>query len=614
MSAAQLVLAVPSRPALVAPQRALLTDPEDLSQAAKRLDTIQMVLSYRQDPRRYGLLRLQNRKPVSSFSRMVAYTSEVSGVCESTLYRWLREFQSGGLPSLADKVRKDKNTSRFFGAYPKAAWLAAYLYLECKQSCRVAYEAIVRDPAQVEVPPEDLPSYETVRSYLKSMPASLVVYARLGKKAYRERMSPFLSRGFTDVYANQVWIGDTMISDEEGWNDTFDNVEWGEPLRVRLDAMLDYRSRMFVGASWCWEGSSRSLAATMLRGITRFGPPDHLYLDNGKPYLKAAKGARPSYMMPSPLAPKDWRIAEIESIESTGFLARLGIAVTHCIPYSPQSKAIERAFRTLHERFDKVWPTYTSGSPFTRPESTEVAMMKHRRLLRAGRLGETKHPPISRIIALLLGWFEEYADTPHGGEGMEGCTPRQVYEANLNPDQKPIPEYSALALLMAEHETRLVHECEITLKKSAYVPVDQSGWASMHEYNEREVVVAYDPVDLDHVAVLDRDGMLLAWLEQKKLTRFAPWDPATQAQIADSMAIRRRLEKGTRQALSIVTAAAKANGAQSPLEAMVSRLQLSAGETGADIITQKPRLRPDKKAHAPASAADLAAHFLEGIK
>jgi len=41
------------------------------------------------------------------------------------------------------------------------------------------------------------------------MPPSLVVYAREGRKAYQERMSPYLTRGFTDVYANAVWLGIT---------------------------------------------------------------------------------------------------------------------------------------------------------------------------------------------------------------------------------------------------------------------------------------------------------------------------------------------------------------------------------------------------------------------
>ena len=69
--------------------------------------------------------------------------------------------------------------------------------------------------------------------------------------------------------------------------------------------------------------------------------------------------------------------------------------------------------------------------------------------------------------------------------------------------------------------------------------------------------------------------------------RFAPGDPHTQAQIADSFRTRRGLEKATRETLTTISRVARSNGAISPLEAMASRLQLAAGETGVDIITQR---------------------------
>lgn len=509
-----------------------------------------------------------------------------------TVQRLRADVTKKGYGALLRDERKDKGKSRFFSAYPKAAWLVGYLFLDCRQSCRVAHEAIVRDAALIEVPSEELPSYETVRAWLKSMPPSLVAYAREGRKAYRERMAPYLKRGFTDVYANAVWVGDCMIHDVECSNDCFEDAEWGAPIRLRLDAMLDYRSRMFVGQSWCWEGSSRSIAATMRRAVATYGPCECWYVDNGKPYQKVAKGARPGYLMGSPLAPKDWRKEELDSIESTGFLARLGIAATHCQPFHPQAKCIERAFRTLHERFDRVWPTYTSGDPFTRHGSTEKLMMQHRRLFRAGRVSESKHPLASHFILACLAWMEEYADTPHAGEGMDGCTPRQVFEANRNPDQKSAPDYATLSLLMAERETRRVRECAVTVQKHRYQPIDQAGWATLHQMNECEVIVAYDPADLYNVAAYDSGGNFLAWLEIEQLARFAPGDPATQAQIAESMTIRHRLEKGTREAIALVSRAARANGAQSPLEAMDTRLQLPADTAG--IVTQRrPRLGPE---------------------
>jgi hypothetical protein len=594
----------------------LLPDPSDQAQAEQRLAAIQMLFDYRTDPQRFGSLRLQDGTPVTSSSRMTAYVAELTGVSERTIWLWLKRFQNGGLADLADHTRKDKNQSRFFSAYPKAAWLAAYLYLECKQSATFAYEAIVRDAAMIDVPEGDLPSYKTVRSWLRSMPPSLTTYARQGRKIYQERMSPYLTRGFTDTCANAVWVGDHMIHDVEVANDCFDNVEWGAPVRIRLTAWLDYRSRMVMGASWCWEGSSRSIAAAMRRGIAKYGPPECVYVDNGKDYRKVGKGALPGYMMESPLAPQGWWKAEFDSVESSGFLARVGTALTHCAPYHGQAKHIERFWGSVHEHFDKCWPTYTTGSPFTRPDATSLAMMQHRKLARHGRVAESKHPKASVFIAACLAWMEEYADTPHTGEGMDGGTPRQVFEANLNPRQKPAPDPATLALLMSEHERRQVRECAVTLNKHRYVPADQAGYAAIHNLNQCEILIAYEPGAPEDAAALDLDGNFICSLQTEELVRFAPWDSHTKELISESMAQRRHLEKQTREALSTITLIARQNGAQSPLEAMASRLRLPANADLSDVVTQRnpnlTKLSPDNDTFTrPKTPAEAARIFME---
>jgi hypothetical protein len=580
------------------PERVALPDTEARAQAEGRHAIIKPILSYDGDPARYVSLRLKDGTPVTSMSRLVEHTAEANGTTSTTIYRWLRAFKDGGLPALADKQRSDKGASRFFQTYPRAAWLAAYLYLDQRQSCRVAHEAIVREREALQIPAGDLPHYDTVRAWLKSMPPSLTVYARNGRKAYRDRMAPYLRRGYTE-FANQIWVGDHMIHDVECANDCFDDAEWGAPIRIRLSAMLDYRSRYLTGANWAWEGSSRAIAATMRRAVLRCGPPEHLYVDNGKDYRKVARGAQPGYLAESPLAPQGWWRAELDKVAATGFLARMGVAVTHCIPHHPQSKHVERFFRTLHERFDKVWPTYTSGNPFTRPDATTASMMEHRKLLKSGRAALSKHPLASHFVAACLAWIEEYNVTPHGGEGMEGCSPAQVFEAHLNPAQKPAPEPAALALLMAEREKRTVRECAVALNKRRFVPVDEAGYTTLHCQNEREILVAYDPGDRDAAAALDLDGCFLAWLRPEDLARFAPGDPKVQKQIGDSMAMRRRLEKGTRETIEAISRAARSNGAQTPLAAMAARLAPPSGNV-TDILTQrKPRLAPSENSPQP---------------
>jgi hypothetical protein len=105
-------------------------------------------------------------------------------------------------------------------------------------------------------------------------------------------------------------------------------------------------------------------------------------------------------------------------------------------------------------------------------------------------------------------------------------------------------------------------------------------------------VVAYDPNDWECAAALDVDGCFLAWLRVEDLVRFAPGNERTQQQIADSFKTRRGLEKATRETLSTIGRVARSNGAQSPLEAMASRLSLPGDVTG--IVTQrKHRFAPE---------------------
>jgi hypothetical protein len=242
-------------------------------------------------------------------------------------------------------------------------------------------------------------------------------------------------------------------------------------------------------------------------------------------------------------------------------------------------------------------------------------MMEHRKLARHGHVADSNHPKASLFIAACLAWMEEYADTPHTGEGMDGGTPRQVFEANLNPRQKPTPDAATLALLMAEHEKRLVQECAIHLNKRRYTPIDQPGWIALHNLNSCEVLIAYEPGAPEDAAALDLDGNFICALRTEELVRFAPGDPHTKSLVQESMRQRRHLEKQTREALQTISLVARQNGAQSPLEAMASRLQLPADTNISDLVTQrKPRFGPDKQAVAPKSASEIASSFLEELK
>jgi hypothetical protein len=561
----------------------------------------------------------QHGRVVANSNDLALLIANENGCSRATIWRWLAAYERGGANELFDLPRKDKGQSRWFASHPQVRVFAAYLYLNERQSISFVRDQIEQEVEMLGLTSGDLPGWETVRAFLsQDISPAMKVYAREGRREYRERMAPYLKRGYTDVWANQIWVGDHAIHDVEVSNDLFEDVPFGTPGRLRISAFVDYRSRKAWG-TWAWEGSSRSIGATLLRAISEAGPPEGIYVDNGKDYKKVAKGAARACELPEfddddSKAPKGWYQEEYTQIERTGLLRQLGISVTHCIPRHPQSKHVERFFRTMHMHFDAVHGTYTSGSPFTRPEATEVAMARHRRLLKAGRVEESDHPLASRFILGCLSWIGEYNDTPQSGEGMDGRAPNQVFESERNPKQKPAPDPAALASLFCERAARTVHECAVRLKNYRYLPrpEDRPAWAAMHEANETEILVDYNPEEPEFALALTMDGRILAWLEAEPLLRFAPNDPKTQAQIAESMQNRRGLEKATKETLRTIEAAARSLGALSAEEMLYKRLKLPA-ITGAVITQRKPRFRPERNATAPLTAAEIAADFLEKV-
>ena len=70
-------------------------------------------------------LRLPDGSPVKTRTHMVLYLAHKHQLTHRTIWRWVDLFTKGGLIGLADSTRKDKDKSRFFERYPKAATLVA---------------------------------------------------------------------------------------------------------------------------------------------------------------------------------------------------------------------------------------------------------------------------------------------------------------------------------------------------------------------------------------------------------------------------------------------------------------------------------------------------------
>jgi transposase InsO family protein len=595
-------------PAAVQAQRIALS-PESERQAEERLQTIQPLLDYIANPAsrsRFAQLRLTDGTPVTNSDRLATYLAEMhsqSGkkISRATIWNWKKAYATGGFNALARGIRSDKGQSKFFSRYPEAAQLVTSVYLKPYQTFALAHETLLRDHQLLGIPPCDLPSYETVRSFLDALPKPITVLARKGERAYTERMTPYLQRGYEDVAANGIWVADHMIHDVEVRNDCFDGVPENAPMRLRFSAFIDMRTRKFVGYCWAPEGNSRVITTAIRRGIERYGPPELVYCDNGKDYKKVAKGARP--------VSREWVEEEYTSLERTGVLQRLDVAVQFCMPYHPQSKLIERAFRTVHQKFDALFPHYTTGNAYLRPDQTTVAMAQHRKLLKMDRGNESPLVTASHFIRMATVWIEQdyNAAHSHSGRGMDGRTPDQVFDALYPSAQRRSADPAVLGQLLWETKKCLVTNTGITLNKRRYVPANPESSGVLHLANRTDVLVCYDPHDPENAIVADLDGRPIAQVQADILL---PHSAEAGPAIAASMQQRRRLRNATVSTVRQIHQAVAMMGHKSDLQHLHERALLPAA-VGDSIVHRMTDPRPAITPNAsPRYSHDIAAEFL----
>jgi transposase-like protein len=523
------------------PRRILPADPAAHAQAEKRLAIISPLLDFRNDRARFS---------VRSFSRLVAQISSESGVSRATLYNWLRRFQSDDLAGLADSGRSDKGVSRWAtqsAANAELADLAAYAYLQEKLSKKMAYEIVVCRARQLEVEP---PSYETIRVYLRRIPAAVKTLAIMGRRKYDEIFAPYIRRGHTDFEAGEILVSDHAIADVLVQNDLFDAKD-RQHMRLRFTGLEDMRSRKFLAYAWSQEGSSRSINTCLRHAILRNGLFRCLYVDNGLDFQKVGKGARTSA----------WDVQDLPP-EVLGLIARLGATIKYCQPFHPQAKLIESANRTYHQRLDRRFLTYTGPTPEQRPDRCIAALERHKKLLTQGRADESDLPLASEYIRAAILWIEEeYNNTPKNVPGMEGLTPNQAFEQFRWANRPPAPAPHILAGLLAERATRVIHECSIEMANRRYVGVDEWSQRGLHDREApgKRVTVAFDPLDLDYLAAIDEDGKIFAYLHPEHFVRQAD-DEETRAAIGASMQERSHRYRETRGQLDALSRRVRSTG------------------------------------------------------
>ena len=327
-------------------------------------------------------------------------------------------------------------------------------YLGERLSIRLVYQALLRDLRSLEPECTRPPSYSAVRSYLRQLPKPLLILSREGKRQFQERCEPYLLTDFDSLVPNQIWVSDHGQHDVWVRNDLFSGVSANAAVRPWLTAVIDMRSRKIVGTAWSANPSSHTISSALRVAIENFGIPQTLVIDNGKDYEK---------------------IGRIDfSPECSGVLVRLGIQPHYCLPRHPQSKLIESWFGTVRKRFDCLWPSWCGSGPKDRPEPCTDALKEHQAFLK-GKRKSSPLPLASEFIATARQWIEEYnSQHAHGGRGMSGRTPDEVFDELLPPGQRRLIESpEVLYALFWDRQRRKVSEggC-VQLYGERYEPAD----------------------------------------------------------------------------------------------------------------------------------------------
>ncbi len=309
----------------------------------------------------------------------------------------------------------------------------------------------------------------------------LYVMSREGKKAYNDKVLPYIQRDY-----NRIEVGDVIIADGHTFNFMAINPLTGKPKRMTLILFYDMKSSIPLGFEIMPTENTMAIASALRRAIITLGfVPRIAYLDNGRAFRgKYFTGTK-----------------NFETSGLSGLFARLGIETVFAWAYHGQSKTIERFFGVMSE-FERRMPGYVGNSIENKPAMLMRNEKMHRRFF-----GEV-YATVPEVAANLIEFFKEYANRKHTGGWFKGRTPAEVFNESLE-RVKSLPDYesrliepAALNYLMMSEEVRKVGRNGVRLFgkyffNEALLPL------------RSEVTVRYDITDLSRVLVFDKSGKFI---------------------------------------------------------------------------------------------------------
>jgi len=434
---------------------------------------------------------------------------------------WAPAVRDGGddaliLRKLADGyvrgVQSARGDARFWEYFH-----AFYLNLN-KLPVPVAYRRAADKMRQVD-PTVAVPSLAQVRYRVSQLDPAVVILAREGEEACKNRCIDYIKRDWTTIPAGEVVIGDSRTFDTRVrvWDEAAQKYRAARPT---IAALIDGRS-WYVAAYWITTEPVN--AETLIRTVALYclntggQPPAVAYFDNGKDYC--AQG------FSTPLV--------VDGAEHSIF-KELGVSLINSIAYNARAKTIERMFRDMMQQFDKMFPDYLGSRPGDRTLAADYFDAHPEEL-----------PELDQFTSIFADWLNEYHHTPKGGDIHKGKTPAELWKA-----RQPRPAMSADRLRLAVCKPEGVR----TVGRGPAVSLDKTLFYCDRLKVGTKALVKSDPFDPTRVICCTPDGALIGEARTRDAIRALALDDAdARAAISELIARQRRQLRDARTTLDKLT-------------------------------------------------------------
>jgi hypothetical protein len=255
------------------------------------------------------------------------------------------------------------------------------------------------------------------RTALAKIPKPELILARQGEKAYNDKIAPYLSRDYSTLHSNALWVTDQRLV----------NVRLraaGERLgRIWLVNFLDVASFKWLGFWFSPILSSEVVMMAAAMALERWGVPGAIHMDLGKEFVAQAFNGSVRRFSGEKLY-KD----------ATGLWNRLSVRIVKAIGRNPQTKTIERWHHIIDD-FDKRFPGWCGSNPDERPEKLAAEEAQHFAWL-DGKAGRSPLIRIEDYVRAFAEWAEAEWNAKHRGRGkiLQGATPNEAYNAKRPPE------------------------------------------------------------------------------------------------------------------------------------------------------------------------------------